>query len=196
MTESQEDTVKITFYCKHCNENHSLNIEKDYFVDIKFQTTYTYVHGSPQIAAILYIDKNHVVRAVEFSEVISTEDESEFLSNLLNQSKSLTLSSIPADLIYGFQLMEQKIVLKMFYHQGYENKIQFGQLKKIFKTSAKLIKTGETCTEFYIKYSDLWAGGVTMMDYMFIMVVDSSIDIDHLKTQIMAIFETLLNDFA
>ena len=33
-----------------------------------------------------------------------------------------------------------------------------------------------------------------MMDYMFFMVVDNSIDIDHFKTQIMALFETLLSE--
>ena len=194
MKKQSGEIITITFFCKHCNENHSIDIDKEYFKDIRFQITYTYVHGDPQIAAILYIDKNHTVRTVEFSEVISTEDERKFLDDLLNRSKSLTLSTIPADLIYGFQLTENRSVLKTFYHQGYKNKIQFSNLKKIFKTSTKLIKTGETCTEFYIKYSDAWAGGVSMMEYYFIMVVDNSIDIDHFKTQIMGLFETLLGE--
>jgi len=189
----QDDTVvKIKFFCKYCNKNHDIEIESEYFEDMKYNFTYTYVHGNPQIAAILYIDRNFVVRTVEFSEVFSSDTEK--LNDLLNRSKNLTLSHIPAEKLYGFQLSEGKKVIKTFYQQGFNNKIQFHNIKKIFKMSPKLIKDEDSCTEFYFKYSNFWAGGISMMDFMFFMVVDYSIDIDHLKTQIMALFETLLSE--
>jgi hypothetical protein len=192
LSPEENEFVKIKFYCKHCNKNHDIEIESEYFEDMKYNFTYTYVHGDPQIAAILYIDGNYVVRTVEFSEVFSSDREK--LNDLLNRSKNLTLSNIPIEKLYGFQLLEGKKVIKTFYQQGYYNKIQFHNIKKIFKMSPKLIKGEDSCTEFYFKYSNFWAGGITMMDYMFFMVVDYSIDIDHFKTQIMALFETLLSE--
>jgi hypothetical protein len=189
--EFEKETVKVDFFCKVCNKRHKLDVNKDIFEEKKFPVAYIYIHGENQTVATLYIDAAYRVRGVEFPKGIGVNKDQ--LSDILNKSKSLNLTGIPSEMIYAFQVSENRNILKIYFQEGYEKHINFNLIKKFFRNSEKFSKHKEECNEFYMRYSEYWISAVKMFDYTLIMVIDSSIDIDHLKTQLMGFLETFLS---
>ncbi len=185
------EPVKLFFFCKQCNKRHDLEIERETFENIDFPATYVYLHGNPQIAAVLFIDAKFKVRSVEFSQGFGINQDQ--LGTLLRKSKCLALTSIPDDMIYGFQLYEGKALAKFYCKPGYDKRINFSSMRNFLKSTTKLVRSKETCSEFFIRFTDFWIAGLEMDPYSFIIVISTNIDIDHLKTQIMAIFESLMS---
>lgn len=88
-------------------------------------------------------------------------------------------------------MRENSNILKIFYKPGFENEINFIEIREMVTFSKKFNKLEHSYSEFFIKYTDFWIGGMEMYGYFFTMVVDSSVDIDHFKIQMMAMFETI-----
>ena len=114
------------------------------------------------------------------------------LADILSKNKTLSLSNIPEEVIYGFEILEEKSIKKLYIKKGYEKIINFQEITKNWKQSEKFLK-GLSCNEFFYRYSDFWIAGLALENYSFIIIVDGALDVDHLKTQAMAIFEALLN---
>ena len=185
-----EQTVEAMFFCNKCQANHWVKLPKSLFNTKSFPVSYAFVHGDPQIIAILYIDKNHAVRGVEYPKQIGINQDQ--LSKIINKSKSQTFSSIPEDLIYAFEVIAENKIKKIYFKPGFEQIVNFTAVRAMSTLTTNFIQSKEPYTEFFIKYSDCWIGGMEMYDHYFTMVVDSSIDIDHFKFQMMAMFESLI----
>ncbi len=184
------ENIMLKFDCKICNTNHTVMMNKDLFETDKFPISYGYLHGDPPIFATLYIDANHKVRSVEFTNDFSINQND--LADILSKNKTLSLSNIPEEVIYGFEILEEKSIKKLYIKKGYEKIINFQEITKNWKQSEKFLK-GLSCNEFFYRYSDFWIAGLALENYSFIIIVDGALDVDHLKTQAMAIFEALLN---
>ncbi|MFX0102336.1 MAG: hypothetical protein ACFFCS_22415 [Candidatus Hodarchaeota archaeon] len=185
------ESVSINFFCKECNKKHKLEVDPAIFNTERYPISYIYVHGDPQIVATLYIDAKQKVRGVEFSSGIGVKTEQ--LHDILERSKIHALKSIPGDQIYAFQLFEEKKLIKYYVKPGYEEIIDFSGFKVFRMGASKLVKWKDEWSEFFIRYDDFWISGVFMMGYYFIIIVNSTIDVDRLKTQMMAILETLMS---
>ena len=185
-----EQTVEAMFFCNKCQKNHWVKLPKSLFNTKSFPVSYAFVHGDPQIIAILYIDKNHTVRGVEYPKQIGINRDQ--LSEIIDKSKSQTFSSIPEDLIYAFEVIAENEIKKIYFKQGFEQIVNFAAIREMITLTPNFIKSKESFSEFLIKYSDGWIGGMEMYDHYFTMVVDASIDIDHFKFQMMAMFESLI----
>lgn len=188
---SSSEQVRIRFFCRYCQKFHSLKLAQDLFASGKFPVTYAYIHGDPMVIATLFIDANYKVRGVEYMNEFGVSQDQ--LSHIMAKSKSLTLTSIPTDLIYAFQLLEDKKIQKIYMKDEFNKKINFNEIFKIWKLSEKIAKKDQTLNEFFLKYGEFWVSGLEFADYKFILVVDASVDIDHLKTQMMGLFETMLS---
>ena len=70
------------------------------------------LHGDPPIFATLYIDANHKVRSVEFTNNFSINQND--LADILSKNKTLSLSNIPEEVIYGFEILEEKSIKKLY----------------------------------------------------------------------------------
>ena len=138
---------------------------------------------------VVYIDKNHDVRGVEYPQDIGVNQEQ--LTLILNKSKSKTLSPIPETAIYAFELKREGAVRKLFYRPGYEKIVDFSFISEMIDLSKRFVNEKEQLNEFYIKYTDFWFAGMELYENQFLLVVDAAIDIDHLKVQMMGLFETL-----
>ena len=186
---SEQDYVTAAYFCDQCKKRHKIKILKDIFEDADFPLSYSHFHGDPIVNATLYIDANYKVRGVEYPKGSNMQQNE--LDNILNSSKSQSLKSIPTDMIYAFQFSEEKKTTKYYNKPGYEKTFNFTYIKKLIRFSTKFMKTKEECNEFFLKYSDYWIVGQEMFGFMLLMVVDQSIDVDHLKTQATSIFESL-----
>ena len=164
-------------------------MSKSLFNTKHFPVSYVHLHGNPQIVAVLYIDKNYDVRGVEYPQDIGVNQEQ--LSLILDKAKSKTLSPIPESAIYAFELQREGAVHKLFYKSGYEETVDFSFITEMFALSKRFVNGREPLSEFYIKYSDFWFAGMELYGNQFLLVVDGAIDIDHLKVQMMGLFETL-----
>ncbi|UYP44116.1 hypothetical protein NEF87_000401 [Candidatus Lokiarchaeum ossiferum] len=185
-----EQIIETMFFCNKCQENHWVQLPKSLFNTKSFPVSYAFVHGNPQIIAILYIDKNHTVRGVEYPKQIGINRDQ--LSEIIDKSKSQTFSSIPEDLIYAFEVIAEDKIKKIYSKQGFEQIVNFSAIREMITLTPNFVKTKESFREFFIKYSDCWIGGMELYDHYFTMVVDASIDIDHFKFQMMAMFESLI----
>jgi hypothetical protein len=186
-----DNGIRLTFYCKECKRDHTVSIENEIFKDADFPVSYVFVHRDTQVVATLYIDAHYKIRGIEFSK--GAELDKDQLNEILNKGINSTLTVIPDELIYAFQLSNKRKVLKRYHKEGNIGKFNFNVIKKFMKNTSKLVKTKERCVEFYCNYTEYWIASLEMFDYSFIIIVDGSIDILHLKTQIMNIFETLLS---
>jgi hypothetical protein len=184
------ETVTVSFPCKYCNMNHKVAVPREIFDDADYPVSYIFIHGSPQIVATLHIDANFKVRGVEYAQGFGVNKDE--LNDILNKSKCLCLTSIPQEMLFAFQLTQFGKVSKFFARDGYEKFFNFSGIHKIFKYSNKLVRSKEACSELFIKYSDFWIGALEMFEFTFILIADQSIDLEHLKTQMMAIFETIV----
>ncbi len=185
-----EQTIEAMFFCNKCKETHWVKIPKSLFDTEAFPVSYAFVHGDPQIVAILYIDKNHTIRGVEYPKQIGINRDQ--LSEIIDRSKSQTFASIPQDLIYAFEIVAENEIKKIYFKPSYEQVVNFATIREMITITPKFVKSNESFSEFFIKYSDYWIGGMEMYDHYFTMVVDASIDIDHFKFQMMAMFESLI----
>ncbi len=186
-----KDEVIINFFCKNCNSFHKIWIEKKLFEKKEFPVSYTYLHGDPQFAAVLYIDANYKVRGVDFSKGFAV-DKSQ-LDEILLKSKAQCLKCIPNEDIIAFRLLEGKMILKFFTQAGFENAINFPAIIDTMNRSSSITRKQESCLKFCMKFSDLWISCSEMMEFKFILVVRDSVDIAHLETQSTAMFETLMS---
>lgn len=177
-----EQFVEATYKCNVCNRNHTLRIKKKLIKNSpSFPVSYLYIHGNPKIFTTLYIDANGKIRGVEMLDSIGVSSN-EF-NDILDKSKSRTLKPIPSEKIFGFQWVKRGKIEKLFYQEGFENQVDFQDYYNI--------QQHENCNEIYFRYSDFWIVTLQMFKRSLIMAIDSSIDIERLKTQTMAIFETL-----
>ncbi|MHA1672901.1 MAG: hypothetical protein ACTSYI_04685 [Promethearchaeota archaeon] len=185
----EQDYVTVVYFCDQCKKRHKVNILKDIFEDADFPLSYSHFHGDPIVNVTLYIDANYKVRGVEYPKGSNMQQNE--LDSILNSSKSQSLKSIPTDQIYAFEFSEEKKIKKYYNRPGYEKTFNFTYIRKLIKYSTKFMKTKEECNEFFLKYNDYWIAGLEMFDNSLMMVIDQSIDVDHLKTQVMTIFESL-----
>ena len=183
--------AKVTFFCKNCNIFHKIKIDQALFRSREFPVSYTYLHGEPPFAAVLYIDANYKVRGVDYSKGFAVGKNE--LDEILLTSKARCLSSIPNEAIIAFRLLQDKNLLKFFTQQGFETSIDFTAILDIMHRSVSITRKDESCMKFYMKFSDLWIATLEMMEYKFLLVVRDSVDIEHLETQSMAMFETLMS---
>ncbi len=190
-TESHEDEVLVNFFCKNCNVYHKIWVEKNLFEAKDFPVSYTYLHGDPQFAAVLYIDANRKVRGVDYSKGFAVGKSQ--LDELLSKSKAQCLKCIPQEDIIAFRLIQGKMLLKFFTQPGYESSINFSAILEIMKQSSSVTRKKESCLKYYMKFQGFWVSCVEMMEYMFVLVVRDNVEIAHLETQSTAMFETLMS---
>ncbi|MHA1730063.1 MAG: hypothetical protein ACTSWY_15250 [Promethearchaeota archaeon] len=189
-----EQFVKVSFKCSVCKKIHLIKINRD-LIDkaSNFPVSYLYIHGNPQIYTTLYIDAKYKVRGVEVLESVGVSTN-EF-NDILTKSKSRTLKTIPSELIFGFQLMKgrenKKEIIKIYYKEGFEDYFNFTEISRSLAQSRLFIKDNECYNECYFRFSDYWICALQMFNRTLFMAIDSSIDIERLKTQTMAIFETI-----
>ncbi|MCP4763895.1 MAG: hypothetical protein GY870_19140 [archaeon] len=189
-TELITEFISVSYKCKNCKKMHKVKVKKSLIDNSKsFPVHYIYIHGEPPIITTLYIDSQYNIRGVEFADAIGMNQNQ--LSEILFKSKSFTLNSIPKDQIYGILLTEKGKIIKFFQKPGYEQKINLIKILKFLKKSKEIVTNEEFWDEIFIRYSDFWIVGLEMLDRLLIMVIDSDINIDRLKTQVMAVFETL-----
>ena len=190
--ENEEDNkINIKFFCNKCQETHELSLSKKIFESQLFPVSYIYVHGDPQVVATLYIDAKYKVRGVEFSKGLSIKEDE--LTRILEKSKSQTLIGIPEERVFGFQLYEGDYVTRYYMKPEFKDRVNFSRLRQFKAIGHKVSLQKEDCSEFFIHYDNFWISCVCMMEYTFILIVDSSIDVARLKTQTMAIFETIMS---
>lgn len=191
VSKNQSDIVYVDFFCKACQESHLVAIDSELFNTKTYPIDYAYIHGNPVVVATLYIDANRKVRGVEFASDFGIgQDE---LGKILENCKNLVLTSIPDDMIFGFELSYKKKPIKMYFDQKHINSINLEEVSKLWKFSQKITKKKEELNQFFLKFTDFWIAGLEFAEHFFIIIVDASVDIDHLKTQMMAIFETLMS---
>jgi hypothetical protein len=188
---SATPTAMVNFFCKNCNIFHKIKIDQALFESREFPVSYTYLHGDPPFAAVLYIDANYKVRGVEYSKGFAVGKTE--LDEILLSSKARCLSNIPNVDILAFRLLQDKSLLKFFTQQGFEATINFTSILDMMRHSSSITTKGESCMKLYLKFSDIWVTVLEMMEYKFILVVRDSIDIEHLETQSMAMFEALMS---
>ena len=143
-----DENIEIKFSCKPCKADHTIKIGKDLFDTDKFPVTYGYLHGDPPIIATLYIDANKKVRGVEFTNDFGVNQDQ--LSETLERSQSLILTSIPEEMILGFELIQGKTIKKIYYRKGYEKAINFPEIFKIWKGAEKFLHEDTTLNEFFL----------------------------------------------
>ncbi|HME55394.1 MAG TPA: hypothetical protein VKM55_24510 [Candidatus Lokiarchaeia archaeon] len=187
---NSSDKLRVNFSCKICNKFHKIEIERSLFKSQEFPVSYTYLHGEPPFAAILYIDANCKVRGVDYSKGFAVGKTE--LDEVLLSSKARCLTSIPNDEIIAFRLLHEKNLLKFFTKPEFESVIDFTAILDIVRHSTLIMKDGESCSKFFMKFTELWVAVFEMMEYVFILVVSGTVDIEHLGIQGMAMFETLM----
>lgn len=182
--------TEVSYKCNVCNKNHIIRIKKKLIENSpSFPVSYLYIHGNPKIFTTLYIDSKFKIRGVEILDSIGVSTN-EF-NEILDKSNSRTLKTIPSEKIYGFQLVKRGKIAKLFYQDGFENQVDFQDFYNILNNTHMYNKDDENCDEIYFRYSDLWIVTIQMFKRSLIMAIHSSIDIERLKTQTMAIFETI-----
>ncbi|WP_371804715.1 hypothetical protein [Candidatus Lokiarchaeum ossiferum] len=177
----------ITYYCSPCAKNHDVQIRKDFFNQKNFPVSYLYIHGNPQVITVLYIDKALSVRGSEIVKGIGVNKDQ--LNKILQESRFNTLKRIPLSSILAFRLFQNEDIKKMYVKRGFENSINFDAISNLISETQKITHNFEICSDFYMKFNDYWIGALQLLDFRFIMIVSSDIDVDHLKFQIMNLFE-------
>lgn len=72
ITDQEFLETKQPVTCDICGEEFSIRIEKEYLKDVKrFPFSYTFVHGAPPHAVVVYLDKDLNVRGTETSDLTS-----------------------------------------------------------------------------------------------------------------------------
>lgn len=181
---------QISYKCPGCQISHNVKINRKIIEGAdSYPVSYLHIHGDPKIFTTLYIDASFRIRGAEVLQSVSVNE----FDDILNNSTNRTLKTIPKEKIYAFQLMEENQILKLYFQENLEGNFDFNELSKLLINSGRFIKEedGETCDEIYLRYPDYWIVTLQMFYRTLIMVIDSSIDIDRLKTQTMAIFEVL-----
>lgn len=178
----------ISYKCSVCQSSHNVKINRKIIEGAdSYPVSYLFTHGDPKIFTTLYIDASFRIRGAEVLQSVSVNE----FDDILNKSTNRTLKTIPKEKIYAFQLMEENQILKLYFQKGLEGNYDFNALSKLLINSDRFIKEEDTCDEIYLRYPDFWIVALQMFYRTLIMVIDSSIDIDRLKTQTMAIFEVL-----
>lgn len=183
-----KDYFQISYKCSDCKISHNVKINRKIIEGAEsYPVSYLHIHGDPKIFTTLYIDASFRIRGVEVLQSVSVNE----FDDILNKSTNRTLKTIPMEKIYAFQLMEENQILKLYFQENLEGNFDFNELSKLLINSGRFIKGDDTCDEIYLRYPDYWIVTLQMFYRTLIMVIDSSIDIDRLKTQTMAIFEVL-----
>ncbi|UYP44115.1 hypothetical protein NEF87_000400 [Candidatus Lokiarchaeum ossiferum] len=178
---------KIPYYCSVCAMTHVVQIRKENLQGKHFPISYVYIHGNPQLATVLYIDKDLQVRGYENVKGIGINSDQ--LDEILHESRFNTLKRIPLSSILAFRLFQNEDIKKMYVKKGFENSINFDAISNLISDTQKITHNFEMCSDFYMKFNDYWIGALQLLDFRFIMIVSSDIDVDHLKFQIMNLFE-------
>lgn len=179
---------RTMFKCNKCNKTHVVEIPLKLLDAQFFPISYAYIHGSPEVIAILYIDKEGTVRGVEYPKGVGIKNS--YLTEKLNIARANSLSPIPESKIYAFKLLRDQKIEKIYFQENYKELINFPISSNIKFLTMKTQNNIEYPDEFYLKYSEFWVLGLKFFEYDFIIIVDSTIDIEHLKTQAMVIFES------
>ncbi len=185
---------KIEFHCSACKKNHTFYVSKDLFETDTFPIPYAYVHGDPQVIAMVYIDKDLQVRGTEYPKGIGMNLDQ--LNRIINTAKSYTLKPIPLQSIYLFRLIQNNEIKKMYAKKGYGEIIDFDAILEIVHHTKNISANQESCREIFIKFNDFWVGGMELLDFQFFMVVSSEVDIDHFKYQMMSLFEIFSSNYS
>ena len=142
----------------------------------------------PQFLALLNIDQNKTITYVEYPDMIGFNPS--HIQNLVDQTLSQTLKRIPIQQIYAFQLEKDKKIQQMFHRKKTPFKMSLAQfLNQLGDIRAVLSSGEEQAQEYFVKYPDYWFGGMFLLEYSFFIIVSAQVDIDHLKYQMMSMFE-------
>lgn len=179
---------EIEYYCSACATQHKVQIPREFFEGSNFPFSYVYLHGKPQMVTVLYIDKDLQVRGYEITKGMGINKDQ--LSGILNKSRDNTLKRIPLSSIRAFRLFQNDDIKKMYVQKDFENTISFNAISNMMKNSHIISQKAEKSSDIYMKFDDYWIGAMQFLDFRFIMVVSSEIDIDHFKFQMMNLFET------
>ncbi|MHA1583892.1 MAG: hypothetical protein ACTSVU_06290 [Promethearchaeota archaeon] len=182
-----KSTQKIRFFCQKCDKLHEIEVPSIIFNSSYFPVSYVYVHEDSKIIAILYIDKNYQVRGVDYPIRFGIDKNQ--LTAALEKSKNHSFELIPENKIYVIKISSNGKILKLYYHPDYYELSYYPIIQNMKKMTSTFVNMKESSHEYYMKYSNVWILGLEMIDYDLLMVVDESIDIEHLKVQAMNLLE-------
>jgi hypothetical protein len=142
---------------------------------------------------------NQLIRNTQFNdelriyiEATNWIIEKNQLALLLHTSDNIVLSDFSLNKILAYEIIERGIILKRYYKIGFQTHIHFHEVMKFWKSSERFTDDKDQAREFYMQFENIWIVGLLFMDYYFLIALDSSIEIDQLKTQVMPLLEMLI----
>ena len=182
-----EKQIEIEYCCEKCQENHVVKLNSTLFETTSFPVLYFHMHGDPQFIALLNIDQTKQITNIEYPDVVGFNPNR--LQNLIDQTLSNTLKRIPLNQIYAFQLEKNNLIQKMYNRSYSPFKSSLEEFLRQMGRIRTILSVNDEAQEFFVKYPDFWFGGMYLLEYSFFMVVSTQVDIDHLKYQMMSMFE-------
>lgn len=111
---------------------------------------------------------------------------------LLHKNDEIVLSNFSINKILAYEIIDKGIIIKRYYKIGFQTHIHFHEVLKFWKASERFTDDKDQSKEFFIQFENIWIVGLLFLDYYFLIALDSSIEIDQLKTQLMPLLEILI----